>query len=332
MASLRGQPLPRATARFTNALRPWVQRRWATESNEIDGMLKKKTKWEAFPDSIRKLAVFAEHARSHNYQIPLLSKAQSGAGEFDQTKAYHIAAAIRQLREMNGEVVAGRKIGFTNTNIWHEYGIGESNWSYMYQNTIIDLPSCEEITQGKTMLADLRSLNAMEPRIEPEITLGLKSVPRPDMNDLDILSCIEWIAHGFEIVASVFPHWKFTAADTTAAFALHGLLLVGPRKMLRGNADATFLQSLQDFEVRLYRDGKELDSGHGHNVLGSPIKALRHLTELLAKDEYNKPLEAGEVVTTGTLTRAFPIRNGEHWSTKLKGLDLPGLNLRFRTE
>lgn len=122
--------MPRMASRTTLAAMSLSQRRWATQANDIDDMLQKKTQWEAFPDSIRKLAVFAEHARSHNYQIPLLSKAQSG-GAFDQKKAYHIAAAIRQLREMNGEVVAGRKIGFTNKNIWQEYGINESNWSYM---------------------------------------------------------------------------------------------------------------------------------------------------------------------------------------------------------
>lgn len=172
----------------------------------------------------------------------------------------------------------------------------------------------------------------MEPRIEPEIVLGLKSVPEPGMNDLEVLACIEWIAHGFEIVASVYPHWKFTAPDTTAAFALHGLLLVGARKTLHGNADASWLQQLQDFEVTLFRDGEEVGNGAGRNVLGSPVKALKHLTELLAKDDYNKPLEAGEIITTGTLTRAFPINNSEHWKTQLKGIDLPGLDLRFRTD
>lgn len=93
-------------------------------------MLEEKSLWETIDPSIRKLAVFAEHARAHNYQIPILSKTQHG--KFDQARAYRVAAAIRQLREMNGDVVSGRKLGFTNKQLWPEYGVNESNWSYVY--------------------------------------------------------------------------------------------------------------------------------------------------------------------------------------------------------
>jgi 2-oxo-3-hexenedioate decarboxylase len=46
---------------------------------------------------------------------------------------------------------------------------------------------------------------------------------------------------------------------------------------------------------------------------------------VLASDDLNPPLRAGELVTTGTLTRAFPVAAGERWSTTLSGIDLPGL-------
>jgi 2-keto-4-pentenoate hydratase len=40
-----------------------------------------------------------------------------------------------------------------------------------------------------------------------------------------------------------------------------------------------------------------------------------------------EPIQAGEIVTTGTLTPALPIRTGETWTTNLSGIDLPGLTL-----
>jgi 2-oxo-3-hexenedioate decarboxylase len=49
---------------------------------------------------------------------------------------------------------------------------------------------------------------------------------------------------------------------------------------------------------------------------------LRHLVGLLARDPVNSPLATGDIVTTGTLTRAFPILPGESWSTKLHGIEL----------
>ena len=59
------------------------------------------------------------------------------------------------------------------------------------------------------------------------------------------------------------------------------------------------------------------------------LAAVRHLVELLARDPDNPPLAAGEIVSTGTLTRAFPVKAGETWTTKLKGIDLEGASLRL---
>src|SRR6201999_4345252 len=105
-----------------------------------------------------------------------------------QTKGYQIAAALRKLREhTNGEIVAGRKIGFTNRNIWPEYNIDASNWSYMYQNTIVDLSAKREASKSfedAPIEVDLRHFSDLEPRIEPEIVLGVKSPASTSMNDL----------------------------------------------------------------------------------------------------------------------------------------------------
>ena len=52
-----------------------------------------------------------------------------------------------------------------------------------------------------------------EPKIEPEIMFGFVAAPSPGMDDAALLSCIAWVAHGFEIAQSIFPDWKFSAAD-----------------------------------------------------------------------------------------------------------------------
>jgi 2-oxo-3-hexenedioate decarboxylase len=56
---------------------------------------------------------------------------------------------------------------------------------------------------------------------------------------------------------------------------------------------------------------------------------LRHLAEALAEDELSPPLAVGEIVTTGTLTRAFPVAAGEEWTTQLAGIPLEGARIRF---
>ena len=96
------------------------------------------------------------------------------------------------------------------------------------------------------------------------------------------------------------------AADTVAAFGLHGALLIGPRHPIRG-AEDPWVASLATFEIDLNCDGNLADHGAARNVLDGPLFALRHLVEVLAEDGNNPPLAAGEIVTTGTLTRALPI-------------------------
>jgi len=56
---------------------------------------------------------------------------------------------------------------------------------------------------------------------------------------------------------------------------------------------------------------------------------LRHLIDILARDQVNPPLAAGEIVTTGTLTRALPVTAGETWTTELTGIGLGGICVRF---
>jgi 2-oxo-3-hexenedioate decarboxylase len=63
--------------------------------------------------------------------------------------------------------------------------------------------------------------------------------------------------------------------------------------------------------------------------LDGPVFALRHLVDVLAGDPVNPPLAAWEVVTTGTLTRAFPVSTDEVWTTELTRVQLEGARIRF---
>jgi 2-oxo-3-hexenedioate decarboxylase len=238
---------------------------------------------------------------------------------FDLDDAYRVTAAVRQMRETRGEIPLGRKIGFTNRTIWDEYQIGAPMWGYIYNRTVRDLADL-----GTTVsLAGLA-----EPRIEPEIIFGLAMAPEPGMDERALLGCIDWVAHGFELVQSIFPQWEFTLPDTVAAYGLHGMLLVGPRHTLVEHG-GDWLGNLSTFGIDLTRDGTVIDQGRAANVLGGPLSALRHLVEVLASDPVNPPLAAGEIVTTGTLTRAFPVAAGETWRTELSGIALDGIAIRF---
>jgi 2-keto-4-pentenoate hydratase len=67
--------------------------------------------------------------------------------------------------------------------------------------------------------------------------------------------------------------------------------------------------------------------GGGANVLDSPLLAFAHLSETLGKQTRFAPVQAGDIVTTGTLTALRPVSPGETWATTLDGIDLPGLSI-----
>jgi len=239
---------------------------------------------------------------------------------FDLEAAYAVTAALRQARIARGERPVGRKIGFTNRTIWPEYGVYAPIWGDMYDTTLADLAG----TAGTLDLSPL-----LEPRIEPEIAFGFAKAPQVGMSEAEILACADWIAHGIEIVQSGYPRWQFQAPDTFAFYALHGVYRLGPRHKITADDRAGWLEKLRSFEIELSRDGVVVDRGQALNVLDGPLSTISHLLNVLAKDSANPPLQAGEIITTGTITRAIPAAPGETWQTRVIGLPLDGINLRF---
>lgn len=264
----------------------------------------------------------ASHARTilaaheHRRQLP---PPTGWDRALDLPAAYRVAAEVRRLREARGERPVGRKIGFTNTTLWERYGVAAPIWGYVYDTTLRD----------RGALVEPVALAAfVEPRIEPEIVFGLARAPEPGMDAAALIACVDWAASGFEIVQSLYPGWRFAAADTVAAFGLHGLLVVGERVRIAPADRAAWIAALAGFTVDLLRDGAVADRGGGRNVLRTgPVAALSHLVDLLADDPAAPPLAAGEVVTTGTLTDALPVASGQRWSLRLSGIPLPGLDL-----
>ena len=239
---------------------------------------------------------------------------------FDLEEAYEVTIRVCAWRRLRGENPIGRKIGFTNRAAWPGHDISGPIWNYIYDSTVHDLAAV-----GR----DFALAGLAEPRIEPEIALHLARAPDVGMNEEELLSCIDWIGHGFEIVHSIFPGWRFTAADAVAACAAHGAYLLGERHEISGDR-SSWGEALSNFSVKLTGDNGVDRLGHAQNVLGGPLKALRFLVEELARHPACEALRAGELVTTGTLTEAMPIVVGQTWCTALSGIEVQGLRVRFR--
>lgn len=247
-----------------------------------------------------------------------ISPFSSRLGGLSLGDAYRVTPLLRTAFEARGEKITGRKIGFTNSGMWKAYGVDAPIWGYATDRTTRDLARA-----GAVKAADF-----LEPRIEPEIMFGLKAAPAPGMTGDALLDCVDWVALGYEIVQSIYPAWKFAAADVVAANGVHGCLLVGNRHPVAPRK-AQWLQNLANFEVALYCDGGVSQKGGGALVLGSPLNALSYLVSLLAADPNNPPLRAGEIISTGTLTLAMPVEAGQTWTTKASGIPLEDISVCF---
>ena len=233
-------------------------------------------------------------------------------------EGYAAARALHARRLREGWRALGRKIGFTNRTIWPLYGVYEPIWGFVYDRTLIQ-------SKGDRAAVRLRGLS--QPRIEPEICFKLKSAPRSSDPE-ELLRCLEWVSHSIEIVQCQQPGWKgVTVANSTAENGLHGRLVLGTPVPVAQLPDLVF--ALPKVKVELKKGDRVMDRGVGANVLDSPLLALAHLVELLAKQPEAAALAAGEIVTTGTLTDAHPVAPGERWSTEIGGLEVRGVEIAF---
>lgn len=226
----------------------------------------------------------------------------------DVAQAYQRALAVRQLRTQRGEVPRGYKIGFTNRNIWPRYQVYAPIWGTVWDSTL-------QFCDGEAIL-DLRG--SCQPRLEPEAVFGMRVTPPAQATLEQLFDCVDWVAPGFEIVQSHLPDWKFCAADTVADGGLHARLLVGrqvPVRHLAGSAQALEAQ-LNAAAVSLCRDGHVVEQGCGANVLEGPLHALHHFLQELRTCPGAPDLQAGDLVTTGTWTDAWPVQAGQTWTAR----------------
>ena len=249
----------------------------------------------------------------HHHDTASLWPAASGLAV---PEAYGAALATRALRIARGERPRGYKVGFTNRSIWPRYNVGGPIWGTVWDTT---LAFCDG--QGEVALAGI-----CQPRLEPEAVFGMAAAPPPGASLDDLLACVDWVAPGFEIVQSHQPEWKFTLADTVADGALHARLLVGtkvPASTVAPGAQA-FDQRLAAVTVHLRRGAQQVEQGIGANVLDGPLRALHHFLNALRGCPGAPDLQAGDVVTTGTWTDAWPVAPGQQWSAEFDAV-LPRL-------
>lgn len=222
----------------------------------------------------------------------LLLSPPSQSVDFTFPDAYAVARLLHEQRTAVGRVVSGVKLGFTNRAVWDELGLDAPFWAYMYRDSV-------------EQAHDVAMVGLVQPKVEPEIVLGLKHDLRRGSSRSQIAEAVAWAAIGIEVVHCHYPGWVMTPPDALADGGLHAALRYG--RKVEMNPD--LLEGLAESFIELECDQTLVATGIGANALGGPLDALCWLLDLDTAPD----LPAGSVITTGTLTVAPPAQPGQRW-------------------
>jgi 2-keto-4-pentenoate hydratase len=205
---------------------------------------------------------------------------------------YAIAQQLTSMLISEGDQVIGYKVGLTSKPMQQLIGV--------------DSPDHGPVL-GSSVYADGDAVSLshfIQPKIEAEIAFVIGTGLRgPGVTVLQARQAIAGIVAAVEIVDSRFADWRIRLADTVADLASNGAVALSSR-----------LTSLDGIDPRLIgmvltRSGELVDTGAGAAALGDPIAVVAWLANMLGA--MGAGLEPGQLVMTGALHAAVPMRAGD---------------------
>lgn len=206
--------------------------------------------------------------------------------------AYAIQTIQLDARRAAGRTLVGRKIGLTSLAIQTQLGVNSPDFGFVM----------DDMVHADGDLISARQFVA--PRVEPELGFVLKSqLKGPGVTVDDAAQAVEFVFAAIEIIDSRVENWDIGLLDTVADNASCGATVLGRVPLNVAAAETVTVAA----EIAV--NGEVRESGLGSAVLGDPVAPLAWLANVLG--ERGVALEAGQVVFTGSFTRAVPVAAGD---------------------
>ena len=201
----------------------------------------------------------AQEVRTAQQQVTPLTPFTARIESLSFEDAYAVAYALSSLRVANGERVIGKKIGFTNPDLWAQFKVETPAWGYLYD---------VDTTQFNNVPLTLSLRPYYQPRIEPEIVFGLRHAPQASAHVNDLLAAIEWVALGYEMVQCHYPNWAFQVPDCIADGTFHAAMVIGERIPLCCNCSRNKTKNLLC--------AREISSPQAHSPKPTRLPPAKH--------------------------------------------------------
>jgi 2-keto-4-pentenoate hydratase len=233
---------------------------------------------------VSELAARLAKAVADRTAIAPLSDDQPG---LDAAAGYAVQAVARE----QAGPLAGWKLGVTSRAKQAQVGVHEPVRGFLASANALDLG--EPLVTGELI----------QPRAEPEIVFILgRDLSGPSVTAADVLAATAGVAAGIEILDSRFLDYRFTMPDVIADNTSAGRFIVGAPVPPDGI-------DLRLAGVVLEHNGDVVATAAGAAALGHPAASVAWLVRSLAAE--GEGLRAGQVVLSGGLTAAVPVRAGD---------------------
>lgn len=214
--------------------------------------------------------------------------------------------AVQQLvieQTRAGARRVGRKIGLTSAAVQHQMGVSTPDFGVLFADMAIG----DDEPVPRTRL--------LQPRVEAEVAFVLRrDLPERPVIASDVLRATDFVVAAIEIVDSRIKDWSISIVDTVGDNASSGMfVLSGTPRRLRD------IDDLRACAMSLVTSaGDTVSSGLGAACLGSPINAVVWLANAVA--ERGAPLQAGEVILSGSLGPLVTVQRGLTYEATISGL------------
>jgi 2-keto-4-pentenoate hydratase len=212
-------------------------------------------------------------------------------------RAYAVQDELTGLRLGEGRCLIGYKLGYTSAVMQRQMGVDAPNYGPLLDDMV---------RPGAAVAAGF-----LHPRVEPEIGIILsRDLSGEGLLLTDVADAVREVRACLEIVDSIWHGYRFTAEQNTADGSSAAGVVLGPI------LDVNPLHSHR-ISVELSEDDHLVATAVSAAAAGHPLQSVAWLAAAL--EARGQGLRKGELILTGGLTAAYPLRPGHALTARFAG-------------
>lgn len=230
-----------------------------------------------------------------------MSPLRDEIGDHNEEMAYAIQNINTNHRLVDGARIVGKKIGLTSLKVQEQFGISTPDFGMLFDDM--------EVLNGLSLPIS----EVMQPKVEGELAFVLGgSLDSDNLTIIDVINAIDYVLPSIEIVGSRIENWNIRITDTVADNASASHYVLGHTPKMLDDID------IVNCKMNMTINGELKSSGSGKDCMGSPLNAVLWLARKM--QSVGQPLQAGELILSGSLGPMAVIEAGDHVEAVFEGL------------